>query len=140
MGRRAEFLGRPAVSPPHAAPAPDCECGLYAWYAPNSAYARGGRGFVVTGAIAAWGRIEAHWQGFRAQFAQPVALAWSPDDAPEQIERTVLIAAELELACVPLSRLEAEARRHGSPVPPELRPPPPAHVPPYARALALAAR
>lgn len=64
---------------PHLAPHPDCGCGIYAFH-PGRLDARrelldklarceaGG----VLGAIAAWGRVEVHAQGFRAEWARPV--------------------------------------------------------------------
>jgi hypothetical protein len=139
--RRPEFLRRPdSPRPSHRAPDPDCECGLHAWYAPNSGYARGAPGSTVHGAVAAWGRIEAHWHGFRAEYAEPMALAYSPEESPEQVDRARAIAGELGLPFVALAELEAVALEFGSRVPVDLRPSPPAYVPPYARALALAPR
>lgn len=66
---------------PHLAPHPDCSCGIYAYH-PARLDAR--RELVdklsrcessgVIGAIEAWGRLEVHEQGFRAEQARPVVL------------------------------------------------------------------
>jgi hypothetical protein len=68
-----------AVGAGHDAPAPECSCGIYAWHPrPSSAEelfaecARGGSG--VAGIVAAWGAVEVHRTGFRAQYARPVAF------------------------------------------------------------------
>lgn len=63
----------------HDAPAPDCTCGIYAWHPrPSSAeevFAECSRGANrVAGIVAAWGAIEVHRTGFRAQHARPVAF------------------------------------------------------------------
>jgi hypothetical protein len=47
-----------------------CDCGLHA-----TARYRWMPGTCVTGAIVAWGRIVEHRQGFRAEYARPVAFA-----------------------------------------------------------------
>ncbi len=58
----------------HAAPHPSCECGLYAYHEPSS---RPPEGDTVTGAVLAWGRIEVHRSGFRAEYAEPVVLGYN---------------------------------------------------------------
>jgi hypothetical protein len=65
-----------------AAPTEGCTCGLYAnhpWARdPNSDFLRvDGMGLEpdeVFGVVEAWGRIEVHEDGFRAEFARPIAL------------------------------------------------------------------
>lgn len=77
--RRVPARGR--VREPHLAPHPDCSCGIYAMH-PNRLDARRellqklGRceSCGVIGAIEAWGRIEVHASGFRAEHARPVAF------------------------------------------------------------------
>jgi GNAT superfamily N-acetyltransferase len=76
--------GRPmkatcVVGADHEAPAPGCTCGIYAWHPrPSSAEelfaecSRGGSG--VAGIVAAWGAVEVHRTGFRAQYARPLAF------------------------------------------------------------------
>lgn len=67
-----EGAGRAA----HPAPANGCMCGLYGWHAPKPALdaCRTTRD-LVAGAIIAWGDLQVHAAGFRAQHARPVALA-----------------------------------------------------------------
>jgi hypothetical protein len=63
----------------HRSPGPSCSCGLYAlhpWEAQVPLPASGD-GFPneICGIIEAWGRVELHANGFRAQYARPIALA-----------------------------------------------------------------
>ena len=71
----------------HRPPIADCSCGLYALH-PHAgrqgmygfsrvAHKRAGDAFPeeVAGIVEAWGRIELHEDGFRAQFARPHTLA-----------------------------------------------------------------
>ena len=64
------------LSYPHAAPQPDCECGLYAIhpfaFAPDWIFHMGEA--AVIGLVEAWGRIELHPIGFRAERARPKVL------------------------------------------------------------------
>ena len=72
----------------HSPPVKDCTCGLYAWHPHRvvGLIARQMRQAVprkVFGLIEAWGRIEIHSAGFRAEFARPVAfvnLDWQEID------------------------------------------------------------
>jgi hypothetical protein len=67
-----EGVGRPF----HPVPANDCMCGLYGWHSPAAALraCRAGSG-LIAGAIIAWGDLQVHPSGFRAEHARPVALA-----------------------------------------------------------------
>ena len=71
---------------------------------------------TVVGAVASWGRVEVHRTGIRAERACIVALvhrSWSgPDRAA--IHR---IARRYGVEVVGLRDLEAEASRHGAPLP-----------------------
>lgn len=63
----------------HSPPDHDCSCGLYAWHAFSRrhwiSYRMAPRSFqTVCGVVEAWGRIELHPTGFRAEFAKPVAF------------------------------------------------------------------
>ncbi len=63
----------------HQAPDPDCECGLYAhhpWTSAGKSLTNPDRYPVngVTGFVVAWGHIEVHAQGFRAEYAKPAAF------------------------------------------------------------------
>lgn len=115
------------------APGNGCECGLYAlhtpefWYGPDAAQQGmsmfmfgGGEVMYVAGLVSAWGRMEVHHNGFRAQYAQPVAIALPDRKRDAAIARGV--AAEYGLPLVPQSELERIAPEFGSTVPESMRP------------------
>jgi len=114
---------------PHPAPAPGCECGFYALHDPSSAAKRGGilSGVpsLVIGAVAAWGKLEVHHEGFRAEWVEPVLLA-IPDPMwalnPELASRVRETAGDYGLELVAPADLEIAARTHGGVVPETLRP------------------
>lgn len=109
----------------HNAPHPNCECGLYAYFdvcrEHNPHFFATAKSFVW-GAIAAWGHVEVHAGGFRAEYAEPIALGYDPGDPPEQVGKHRAIAEELGLPFVPFDELQAEAVKHGQLVPEDLRP------------------
>jgi hypothetical protein len=81
----------------HYAPAPDCSCGAYAYHPSRMRLRSLARREapplpVVSGAVAAWGRVEVHLQGFRAEFARPVAF-FAREDAPPLVRRLSLRAS-----------------------------------------------
>lgn len=96
------------------APRSDCSCGLYAWH-DRPLQAVGDANRMVLGAIKAWGRIEVHHGGFRAQHAQIIALAGAG-------RRVAWLAGRYGVPAVPADRLAAFASEHGTPVPDALRP------------------
>ena len=65
----------------HKAPHGACDCGLYAlhpWNVQECEYVKPagpGNRLTVVGLIEAWGKVQVHQEGFRAQYARPVALA-----------------------------------------------------------------
>lgn len=63
----------------HSAPAPQCSCGVHAWHPRRRAARRilAGRG-EVPGIVEAYGAIEVHEDGFRAERARPYALLLAP--------------------------------------------------------------
>jgi hypothetical protein len=62
---------QPGVSPPIEG----CTCGIYAYHeADDMVDALTSR--LVGGAVVAWGRITIHQEGFRAEFARPLALCY----------------------------------------------------------------
>jgi hypothetical protein len=72
----------------HAAPAPDCECGIHAWH-PRPASARrvlAGRR-EIPGVVEADGAVEVHEEGFRAERARPHAFVRLPGRNPQLIDR-----------------------------------------------------
>lgn len=98
----------------HPAPAPGCHCGIHAHHpfgagvevlaeslaTPESGFANG-IGWTVYGVISAWGRVEVHADGFRAERARPVALLiarnWHDTTYGRAIEET---AAEYVLPVI----------------------------------------
>ena len=95
-GSRTEaFCATTGFKPTHSPPGKDCECGLYAYH-PWSHEARNldsspawNRGWSLAGAVEAWGRIELHREGFRAEFARPVAFL-----APPRLDHESRLALE----------------------------------------------
>jgi hypothetical protein len=65
----------------HLAPDPDCECGFYALHSIDSSrlqilvssHQKYNHKYV-RGAIAAWGKVQVHREGFRAQYAQIIGF------------------------------------------------------------------
>lgn len=55
----------------HPAPAPNCQCGFHALYGTHSIEAY--EGYVI-GAVVGWGNAELHRDGWRCEWAQPIAL------------------------------------------------------------------
>ncbi len=90
----------------HAAPDVDCGCGLYALHPQTEilewagSLTPGG----VAGVVEAWGRIELHEVGFRAQFSRPKLLF---EPAPHLIstEGLAMIRATAERYRIPVVRL-----------------------------------
>lgn len=124
---RGGLLGT-VVGPAHEGGAPhsDCGCGLYAlhalperrtedvWWPPFSPPFSFWR---VTGVVCAWGVLEVHRSGFRAQYARPVLLG--VDDASPAARRVVVaaVARRYGVPLVSLEELASLAREYGDPVP-----------------------
>lgn len=70
----------------------------------------------------AWGRIEAHTHGFRAEHAEPVVLGYNREQPSQHIRAVRSIASEFYLPVVDHGELAAAATPLGRPIPPELRP------------------
>jgi hypothetical protein len=106
---------------PHGSPHPDCQCGIYAYYAPGlrSYY---GEQWWCEGVVAAWGRIEAHADGLRAEFARVEALGVPDLGNPRVAPAVEAIGAQLGVPVLPAAELPDFAARLGDPVPPVLRP------------------
>jgi len=102
-------------------PAHSCTCGIYAWYEPCPRLAWAGSDTLVGGAVVLWGRMELHGTGMRAQHAMVVALALPLTHGAKR-RRIVSVAESLEADTVPARRLIAAAKRHGEPIPCELKP------------------
>jgi hypothetical protein len=101
---------------PHERPAWSHECGLYASLTLQQTRTRGLTGDYVVGAVIAWGRVIIHGtEGFRAEYAQVVALSPPPDPKIKgQWARKA--AMRLGVPCVPFERLEQVGREFGNPI------------------------
>lgn len=119
--REAPFWPSNADGLSHPGPSPTvgCTCGLHAFHEVPDITTRTP---WVCGAIAAWGDLQVHSNGFRAQYAQIVALA----EAEPPLQKGWLddLGRLYGVPVVPVSLLSAEAQRHGTPLPLDFRPPP----------------
>jgi hypothetical protein len=106
---------------PHVSPHPDCQCGIYAYHSPGlrSYY---GEQWWCEGVIAAWGRIEVHADGIRAEYARVEALGVPDLPNPRLAPAIERIAAAMDVPLVTTAALPAVAARLGGPVPEPLRP------------------
>ena len=104
---------------PHEAPGADCSCGMYGTHALDEPE----DSTLPTGAIVAWGRIEVHRSGLRAEYAR-VAVLGMPKVVRSDAQRELVeaAAARYGVPCVPGDRVEEAARELGSPVPASLLP------------------
>lgn len=130
--------GMPLVEdePRHAAPARGCRCGFNAYRRlPNVELRIGNlaagpgfqfnaypdleetRIFPVPGAVSVWGDLRVHQRGFRASHACVVALAVTPAMPTEVTDMLAVVAQRYRVKLVDIGDLEAEASRHGSPLP-----------------------
>lgn len=109
---------------PHFAPDPDCGCGLYALYAPDF------DGYYVDGAVVAWGKIEVHRDGFRAEKAKIVALAIPDRCATDSTlrQRIERVGKRYGAEVVPACDLVTAAREHGIEMPESMKPEEPTEV------------
>lgn len=121
---------------PHDAPHKGCGCGLYAYHEPKEPRSRrasstwfGGFGSegditVVTGAIAAWGKVEVHRTGFRAEKATVVALALDDACLTKKGRREMIetVASKYSAEVVPSYLLSEKAYDHGIKTPEEMLP------------------
>lgn len=118
----------------HAAPDSDCHCGLHAYYAlPDGHWGWGGTLGHVKGVVLAWGAVELHPDGFRAERMQPLCLVV---EKPGRARHVLLgLVAERYGGLPVLSREEALALalEYGRSVPagliPVSEPPPPSEPP-----------
>ena len=113
----------------HAPPVADCMCGLYALTDPADRRLDF-RADQAVGAIAAWGDLEVHRSGFRAEHACVTALALPDRAGFEQREALARAAERYGVPLVAADRLSDEALRHGAPLPDDLWAPSPSWPPP----------
>lgn len=100
----------------HKAPHQECACGIYAYHDPDGLVSGAG---VVLGAIAAWGDLQVHHGGFRAEHAQIVALVDGDMGAAGDLTE---IAKFYGVPLIGRDLLTMEAERHGQPLPVDVRP------------------
>src|SRR4051794_8660688 len=103
----------------HEPPVADCMCGLYALTDPADRRLDF-RADQAVGAIAAWGDLEVHRTGFRAEHACVTALALPARACFEQREALARAAERYGVPLVAADRLSHEALRHGAPLPDDL--------------------
>jgi hypothetical protein len=105
----------------HASPDPRCRCGIYAYHRPQLApYV--GEFEWVGGIVTAWGRIEVHHDGLRAEHARIEALALRPGWSAARAARVRRIATRLGAHTIAHAELEAAAPDYGGSLPGALVP------------------
>jgi hypothetical protein len=106
---------------PHGSPHPDCQCGIYAYHSPGlrSYY---GEQWWCEGVIAAWGRIEVHADGMRAEFARVEALGVPDLGNPHVRPAVEAIGADLGVPVLAAGELPEMADALGGRIPHGLRP------------------
>lgn len=122
-GGRGLIFPPPTVSERHEAPAPGCMCGLYAmhdqpagWEAgdlkggpipsgPMSAMTFADMAVTVGAIVTAWGHLEVHRNGFRAEWAEIVALVHDPYDGPVARAQAERAADLYRVPLVPVTEL-----------------------------------
>jgi hypothetical protein len=101
----------------HKAPDGRCSCGLYAlhpWNADHCDYIHrpaSSGALTVVGLVEAWGRVQLHPEGFRAQYARPREIALIGVDATSPYGRIVQEIASDHLAQLIVVANVAELKR-----------------------------
>ena len=119
---RSLLRGRGWLAEPHDAPDARCQCGIYAYHRPGLRAYYGDFAWAE-GAITAWGRIEVHADGFRAQHARIEALAWPDREGPRVRATIERVARDLGVPLVERASLDAVAPAVGRALPDSLIPP-----------------
>lgn len=94
-----EAMRAQCVNARHPAPDPACECGLYAVHP----WAAGAAMGEVLGVVEAWGRVELHPSGFRAEHARPLALFAPAGLVPGERQRLADLAGRYRCELVELA-------------------------------------
>jgi hypothetical protein len=137
LAARAHWRLRQLGVPRHLAPAVDCSCGAHAYHDLESMMLQvqrlghfrplGDRRILVGGAVLSWGRLVIHPEGFRAQYARPLALCLvDPAALPGAAKQVDEVAAAYAVPALDVRYLTAHAREFGTsykpdPVPSGLR-------------------
>ena len=107
------------VDTPHAAPQPECGCGIRAYHTPTGEFSKVDyRG--VSGIVTVWGRIEIGADEMRAELARVEALAVYSRWSRRQRDAVQEVAANLGAELVDLRELGAAAASYGAPPPASL--------------------
>jgi hypothetical protein len=112
---RAEDL----LEAPHAAPDPNCGCGIRAYHRPTSDFSKVDY-LGVSGIVTVWGRIVADTDGMRAEQARIAALGLYARWTRRQQQAVRDVAYRLGVDVVDLADLAAAARDYGETLPPSL--------------------
>ena len=105
---------------PHASPHRDCRCGIYAYHTPGPR-TYFGESWWCHGVVSAWGHLEVHADGLRAQFARVEALAEPDIDDPRLRDAVRRIGERFGVPVVEAEALPRLAAELGGTVPPALR-------------------
>jgi glycine cleavage system H lipoate-binding protein len=100
----------------HEAPGTVCRCGFNAFHRPPRKDLPKNRYYAV-GAIAAWGEIEVHARGFRAEYACVTALALLGTEPKERRAELEQASERYGAALVPYRRLRKEGSRFATSLP-----------------------
>ena len=118
---RTLLHGHGWLTEPHESPHPSCQCGIYAYHRPGlRAYY--GEWPWTEGIVTAWGRIEVHADGFRAEHARIEALARPDLDGPGVAAAIGRVAADLGVPLLERGELGAAAEAYGGALPETLLP------------------
>jgi hypothetical protein len=130
LAGRAHWRLRQLGVPRHRAPAADCSCGAHAYHDLRAMVLQvqrlghfrrfSDRRLLVGGAILSWGRLVIHPEGFRAQYARPLALALvDPTAGPDAEEHLQAIARAYAVPALDLKYLGPHASEFGVSYKPE---------------------
>jgi hypothetical protein len=103
----------------HAAPHPDCGCGIRAYQTPTGDFSKVDYR-AVSGIVTVWGRIEIESDEMRAELARVEALGVYRRWSRRQQDAVREVASRLGADIVDLHELDAAARSYGAPPPPSL--------------------
>lgn len=106
----------------HDAPHAACDCGFYGWHSLERLAQHAPSDGVIHGAFAAWGKVEVHADGFRAEYAQPVVFGYSDLYTLRAHRAAEEFAHTHGIRLVSLEELPEFASVFGQPVPEDLRP------------------
>lgn len=80
---------------PHVAPGSGCNCGIYAWKnVPSTPCSPQGMA-PVWGVVELTGKVVSHSMGYRAQYAKPVAIKYSPGVEEVAVKYGLIVLEDL---------------------------------------------